>query len=151
VGLTLLITWEVFSRYALDRPHAWAFDVMIMMYGTLFMRAGAYTLAKNSHARRRALWFFRRGYRRGSTSRCTSFSSSRIIAFVWAGYTYAAESWRSMSIRTSLRGPAGLPVQDGHPDRRGADPHSRHRRNHPLHHLPEAGRVAVARGGRGRG
>ena len=30
VALTLLITWEVFSRYALDTPHAWAFDVMIM-------------------------------------------------------------------------------------------------------------------------
>ena len=28
VGLTLLVTWEVFSRYALDDPHAWAFDAM---------------------------------------------------------------------------------------------------------------------------
>src|SRR6266851_959992 len=46
VGLTLLISWEVFSRYALDHPHAWAFDVMIMMYGTLFMMAGAYTLVQ---------------------------------------------------------------------------------------------------------
>ena len=45
VGLTLLISWEVFSRYALDNPHAWAFDAMIMLYGTLFMMAGAYTLA----------------------------------------------------------------------------------------------------------
>jgi len=51
VTLTLLITWEVYSRYVLDHPHAWAFDVMIMMYGTLFMMAGAYTLAKNSHVR----------------------------------------------------------------------------------------------------
>ena len=33
VSLTLLITYEVFSRYALDAPHAWAFDVMIMLYG----------------------------------------------------------------------------------------------------------------------
>ena len=31
VSLTLLITWEVFSRYALDKPHDWAFDGMIMM------------------------------------------------------------------------------------------------------------------------
>ena len=30
VALTVLITWEVFSRYALDAPHAWAFDVMAM-------------------------------------------------------------------------------------------------------------------------
>ena len=51
VGLTLLISWEVFSRYALDNPHAWAFDAMIMLYGTLFMMAGAYTLAKSGHVR----------------------------------------------------------------------------------------------------
>src|SRR5512136_3417757 len=60
VGLTLLITWEVFSRYVLEHPHAWAFDAMIMMYGTLFMMAGAYTLAKNGHVRGDVLYgFFR--------------------------------------------------------------------------------------------
>ena len=32
MALTLMITWEVFSRYVLDHPHPWAFDVMIMMY-----------------------------------------------------------------------------------------------------------------------
>ena len=60
VALTLQVSWEVFSRYALDRPHAWAFDVMIMFYGTLFMMAGAYTLAKNGHVRGDVLYgFFR--------------------------------------------------------------------------------------------
>jgi TRAP-type mannitol/chloroaromatic compound transport system permease small subunit len=44
VGLTALIGYEVFSRYVLNSPHAWAFDAMIMMYGTMFMMAGAYTL-----------------------------------------------------------------------------------------------------------
>ena len=58
VALTVLISWEVFSRYALDHPHAWAFDVMIMMYGTLFMMAGAYTLAKNGHVRGDVLYGF---------------------------------------------------------------------------------------------
>ena len=51
VVLTLLITWEVFSRYALDNPHPWAFDVMSMLYGSVFMMAGAYTLSKNGHVR----------------------------------------------------------------------------------------------------
>ena len=50
--------WEVFSRYVLDNPRAWAFDVMIMMYGTLFMMAGAYTLAKNGHVRGDVLYGF---------------------------------------------------------------------------------------------
>src|SRR5687768_2983462 len=56
--LTVLIVWEVFSRYALDRPHAWVFDAMIMLYGTLFMMAGAYTLAKNGHVRGDVLYGF---------------------------------------------------------------------------------------------
>jgi len=51
VGLTALIGFEVFSRYVLNSPHAWAFDAQIMMYGTMFMMAGAYTLAKNGHVR----------------------------------------------------------------------------------------------------
>ena len=41
VSLTFMISWEVFSRYVLDHPHSWAFDAMIMQYGTLFMMAGA--------------------------------------------------------------------------------------------------------------
>ena len=44
VALTALICWEVFSRYALNKPHAWVLDAQIMLYGTLFMTAGAYTL-----------------------------------------------------------------------------------------------------------
>src|SRR5260221_5731 len=58
VALTLHITWEVFSRYVLDNPRAWAFDAMIMMYGTLFMMAGAYTLAKNGHVRGDVIYGF---------------------------------------------------------------------------------------------
>src|ERR1700716_1620886 len=58
VALTLHISWEVYSRYVLDSPRAWAFDVMIMMYGTLFMMAGAYTLAKNSHVRGDVIYGF---------------------------------------------------------------------------------------------
>src|SRR5258708_13322352 len=58
VALTLHISWEVFSRYVLDHPRAWAFDAMIMMYGTLFMMAGAYTLAKSGHVRGDVIYGF---------------------------------------------------------------------------------------------
>ncbi|HNK53795.1 MAG TPA: hypothetical protein PLB22_09650, partial [Ottowia sp.] len=47
VILTLGISWEVYSRYVLNEPHDWNLNVQIMLYGTLFMMAGAYTLAKN--------------------------------------------------------------------------------------------------------
>ena len=58
VALTLLITWEVFSRYALNKPHAWVLDAQIMLYGVLLMMAGAYTLAKNGHVRGDVLYGF---------------------------------------------------------------------------------------------
>jgi len=95
VTLTLLVSWEVFSRYALDHPHAWAFDVMIMMYGTLFMMAGAYTLAKNGHVRGDVLYgFFPPRLQAGlDLTLYILFFIPGVVAFVWAGYNYAAESW----------------------------------------------------------
>jgi TRAP-type mannitol/chloroaromatic compound transport system permease small subunit len=95
VALTLLISWEVFSRYALDHPHAWAFDVMIMMYGTMFMMAGAYTLAKNGHVRGDVLYSFFRPRTQAILDLLlfVLFFIPGVFALCWAGYTYAAESW----------------------------------------------------------
>ena len=95
VGLTLLISWEVFSRYALGNPHAWAFDAMIMMYGTLFMMAGAYTLAKNGHVRGDVLYgfFTPRAQATVDLVLYIVFFIPGVVALAWAGYFYAAESW----------------------------------------------------------
>lgn len=51
VVLTLAICYEVFCRYVLRAPTTWAYDASYMLYGTLFMMAGAYTLARNGHVR----------------------------------------------------------------------------------------------------
>ena len=93
--LTLMISWEVFSRYFLDNPHAWAFDVMSMMYGSLFMMAGAYTLSKNGHVRgdvlygffppRLQAWFDLILY--------FLFFIPGVFALAYAGYGFAADSW----------------------------------------------------------
>jgi len=96
VVLTLHVSWEVFSRYALDAPRAWAFDFMIMMYGTLFMMAGAYTLSKNSHVRGDVLYSFFTP-RTQATIDLTLyivFFIPGVFALTYAGYYYAAESWR---------------------------------------------------------
>lgn len=95
IGLTLLISWEVFSRYAFDHPHAWAFDVMIMLYGTLFMMAGAYTLSVNGHVRGDVLYgfFTPRTQAILDLTLYILFFIPGVIALAWAGYTYAAESW----------------------------------------------------------
>jgi TRAP-type mannitol/chloroaromatic compound transport system permease small subunit len=96
VALTLHISWEVFSRYALDNPRAWAFDAMIMMYGTLFMMAGAYTLAKNSHVRGDVIYgfFTPRAQAILDLTLYIVFFIPGIVALTYAGYFYAADSWR---------------------------------------------------------
>ena len=95
VALTLMISWEVFSRYVLSAPHAWAFDVMIMQYGTLFMMAGAYTLSKNGHVRGDVLYGFFPPRLQASLDLALYilFFIPGVIAFCWAGYRYAGESW----------------------------------------------------------
>jgi TRAP-type mannitol/chloroaromatic compound transport system permease small subunit len=96
VGLTLLVTWEVFSRYALDDPHAWAFDAMAMLYGTMFMMAGAYTLAKNGHVRGDVLYGFFHPRTQATIDLILYivFFIPGVIALTYAGYYYAADSWR---------------------------------------------------------
>lgn len=95
LALTLLISWEVFSRYVLNKPNAWSFDLMIMMYGTMFMMAGAYTLAKNGHVRGDVLYGFFPPRLQAALDLALYFLFfiPGIVALFWAGYTYAAESW----------------------------------------------------------
>ena len=95
VVLTLMITWEVFSRYALDNPHSWAFDVMIILYGTLFMMAGAYTLAKSGHVRGDVLYGFFEPRTQATIDLVlyVLFFIPGVFALTYAGYYFAAESW----------------------------------------------------------
>ncbi len=95
VLLTLHVTWEVFSRYVLSNPRAWAFDGMIMLYGTLFMMAGAYTLAKSGHVRGDVLYGFFRPRTQATIDLILYivFFLPGVIALTYAGYYYAAESW----------------------------------------------------------
>ena len=95
VLLTLMISWEVFSRYVLNNPHDWALDAQIMMYGTLFMMAGAYTLSKNGHVRGDVLYGFFSPRVQASLDLLLYFLFfiPGVFALAWAGYSYAGESW----------------------------------------------------------
>jgi len=95
MALTLMITWEVFSRYALDHPHPWAFDAMIMMYGSMFMMAGAYTLSKNGHVRGDVLYgFFPPRLQAGlDLTLYILFFIPGVFALAYAGYFYAGDAW----------------------------------------------------------
>ena len=95
VSLTLLITYEVFARYALDAPHSWAFDLELQQYGILFMMAGAYTLAKKAHVRGDVLYGFlpERVQATSDLILFLVFFLPGVIALIWAGYIYSGESW----------------------------------------------------------
>ncbi|HEX2508913.1 MAG TPA: TRAP transporter small permease subunit [Microvirga sp.] len=96
IGLMALVCAEVFKRYILNMPTAWIFDVSNMFYGTLFMLAGAYTLAQNAHVRGDFLY----GSMRPRTQAAFDlvlyivFFMPGIAALVYSGYDYAALSWR---------------------------------------------------------
>ena len=94
VLLTLLISWEVFSRYVLNQPHAWVLDAQIMLYGTMFMLAGAYTLSKNGHVRGDVLYGFFSPRAQAAVDLCLYilFFLPGVLALTWAGWTYANES-----------------------------------------------------------
>lgn len=109
VGLTVLITWEVFSRYVLNKPHAWVLDAQIMLYGTLFMSAGAYTLSKNGHVRGDVLYGFFQPRTQAAIDLLLYliFFLPGIVALTWAGWSFAQES---LAIREQTFSAEALPL-----------------------------------------
>jgi len=95
VSLTLMISYEVFSRYVLGAPHAWVFDASNMMYGIGFMMAGAYTLAKNGHVRGDILYGFFRPRVQASIDLVLYilFFIPGVVALVWSGWDFFLESY----------------------------------------------------------
>ena len=51
VVLTAVIGYEIFSRYVLNAPTKWAFDISYMIGGTFFLMGEAWTLKKKQHVR----------------------------------------------------------------------------------------------------
>ncbi len=90
IALTLMISYEVFSRYALGAPHAWVFDASNMLYGTLFMLAGAYTLAKRGHVRGDILYGFLSPRIQAGIDLVLylAFFFPGVIALAWAGIDF---------------------------------------------------------------
>jgi TRAP-type mannitol/chloroaromatic compound transport system permease small subunit len=109
VLLTVSISAEVFSRYVLSRPHAWMLDAQIMMYGVLFMMAGAYTLSKNGHVRGDVLYGFFRPRTQATLDLILYilFFLPGVFALTWAGWTYFQES---LAIREQTFNADPIPV-----------------------------------------
>lgn len=96
IGLMLLVCAEVFKRYILNAPTAWIFDFNNMLYGTLFMMCGAYTLAQAGHVRADFVYGRLSPRRQAAVDLALYllFFIPGILALIYAGYDYAADSWR---------------------------------------------------------
>ncbi len=96
VGLTFVVSIEVFKRYILNAPTAWIFDFNNMLYGTLFMMCGAYTLAAAGHVRADFVYVYLRPRAQATLDLLLYFLFflPGILGLIYAGYDYAALSWR---------------------------------------------------------
>ncbi|HEV8501349.1 MAG TPA: TRAP transporter small permease subunit [Casimicrobiaceae bacterium] len=94
--LTATVCVEVFKRYVLNAPTAWIYDANNMMYGTLFMLCGAYTLAQNGHVRGDFLYGSMKPRTQATLDLALyiAFFIPGIVALVYAGYEYAGDAWR---------------------------------------------------------
>lgn len=96
VALTMVVCVEVFKRYILNAPTAWIFDLNNMLYGTLFMMCGAYTLALGGHVRADFVYTYLRPRAQAALDLALYlfFFIPGVLALVYAGYGYASDSWR---------------------------------------------------------
>jgi len=108
--LTAGTCYEVFRRYVLNDPTDWAFDMSYILYGSLFLMSGAYTLSTNSHVRGDFL------YRKWSVTTQARidltlyflFFFPGVLALVFSGLAYGLNA---ASIReVSVNSPVGVPV-----------------------------------------
>jgi TRAP-type mannitol/chloroaromatic compound transport system permease small subunit len=80
----------------MNMPTAWIFDADNMLYGTLFMLGGAYTLAQNAHVRGDFLYSSMRPRTQATLDLVlyVVFFLPGIAALIYAGWDYAGDSWR---------------------------------------------------------
>ena len=96
MALTFVVSIEVFKRYILNAPTAWIFDFNNMLYGTLFMMCGAYTLALAGHVRADFVYIYLppRGQAILDLILYLLFFLPGILGLIYAGADFAAISWR---------------------------------------------------------
>jgi len=108
--LTLSVTYEVFVRYVLNAPTVWVFDMMVQMYGALFLMAGPYALAQDAHVRGDVLYrlFPVKTQAKIDLILYIFFFFPGMLALVYFGYEIAADSWRYKEV--SWNSPARIQI-----------------------------------------
>ena len=108
--LTLSVSYEVFVRYVLNSPTVWAFDMMVQMYGALFLMAGPYALAQDSHVRGDVIYrlFPVRVQASIDFTLYLLFFFPGMMALFWFGAEIASDSWRYKEV--SWNSPARIQI-----------------------------------------
>lgn len=108
--LTLSIAYEVFVRYVLNAPTLWAFDMSIQMYGALFLMAGPYALAQDTHVRADVVYRLLsiRTQAKIDMVLYFVFFFPGMLALVWFGWEIAMDSWRYKEV--SWNSPARIQI-----------------------------------------
>ena len=108
--LTLSVSYEVFVRYVLNAPTVWAFDMMIQMYGALFLMCGAYALAQDTHVRADVLYRLFPVKVQASLDFVLYFLFffPGVLALAWYGWEIASDSWRYKEV--SWNSPARIQI-----------------------------------------
>lgn len=108
--LTLSVAYEVFVRYVLNAPTVWAFDMMVQMYGALFLMAGPYALAQDTHVRADVIYRLLsvRWQARIDLILYFCFFFPGMLALAWYGAEIAADSWRYKEV--SWNSPARIQI-----------------------------------------
>ena len=108
--LTLSVSYEVFVRYVLNAPTVWAFDMMVQMYGALFIMAGPYALAQDSHVRADVVYRLLpvRWQARIDFVLYILFFFPGMMALFWYGAEIASDSWRYKEV--SWNSPARIQI-----------------------------------------
>ena len=108
--LTLSVAYEVFVRYVLNAPTVWAFDMMVQMYGALFLMAGPYALAQDTHVRADVVYRLLpvRWQARIDLTLYILFFFPGMFALFWYGWEIASDSWRYKEV--SWNSPARIQI-----------------------------------------
>lgn len=95
VPLIVAIVYEVFVRYAFNRPTIWSFEMQFMLYASSFMLAAAYTLLYGEHIRTDILYdrFSVRWQGIVDAVLYLLFYFPGMALFLWAGWDFAERSW----------------------------------------------------------
>jgi len=108
--LTFSVSYEVFVRYVLNAPTVWVFDMMVQMYGALFLMAGPYALAQDAHVRADVIYRFFPVKVQGGIdfTLYLLFFFPGMLALFWFGAEIAADSWRYKEV--SWNSPARIQI-----------------------------------------